>query len=100
MLQLKIWYSSDLCKVSKQNFEEYGWMSENNVLIPKYSTNDCVPDVVRQCLNLICSDKNCNNKKCSCIKENLKCCSDCKCKTCTNTADTMNDSNSEDLINY
>lgn len=59
-------------------------MLENDYWNPVLSANDPVPDIVRQCLNLYCSDKHCNSKKCNCVKEGMKCCEKCKCRMCNN----------------
>lgn len=64
----------------------YGWTFEENVWKATFSNQEPVPDIVRQSLSIKCSDKICNNNRCTCIAQGLKCCSECKYANCSNQA--------------
>lgn len=91
MYQLKIWYSSIEAKPQLEDAECCGWTLENDCWNPIFSVQEPIPEIVRQCLSLYCSDKNCNNKKCNCVKEGLKCCEQCKCVVCNNCVEYMDE---------
>lgn len=84
MHQLRIWFNSDAAKMGYNDPECNGWILENKNWNPVFSSQQPVPEFIRQGLNLYCSDKNCINSKCTCIKEGLKCCDECNCRQCKN----------------
>lgn len=63
---------------------EYGWKIDDSYWKPILAIQDPVPDEVRKALSIRCSDKNCNNKRCTCLAQGLQCCDDCKYATCNN----------------
>lgn len=63
---------------------DFGWTRKNGTLEPVLMTSDPIPTDVRQVLSIFCKDKSCQNNKCICLKEGLKCCSNCSCKSCQN----------------
>lgn len=94
--QLKIWYSSHLKEVVVEEPGEYGWKLDESSWRPILTMQDPVPDEVRKALSIRCSDKNCNNNRCTCLVQGLKCCSECKYTTCSNSPqDEINLSDSE-----
>ncbi|CAG9760430.1 unnamed protein product [Ceutorhynchus assimilis] len=82
--QLKIWYSSHQAENHFEDPSRYGWILEENVWVPVLSTQEPVPDNLRKILSIRCSDKICNNSRCICVTQGLKCCTECKCKSCSN----------------
>lgn len=83
MYQLRIWYSSDI-STPIINTDNSGWDLTDDVWSPVFSAEKPIPDFVRKSISIYCSDKNCDNRKCTCIKEGLKCCNECKCRSCNN----------------
>jgi len=83
MYQLKIWYSSDI-PTPVINTDDSGWILTDDAWSPVYSDDKPIPSFVRKALSIYCSDKNCDNRKCACLKEGLKCCTECKCRSCSN----------------
>ena len=63
----------------------YGWTLEENTWKANFSSQEPVPDEVRRTLSIRCSDKTCNNNRCTCISQGLKCCSVCKYANCSNS---------------
>lgn len=64
---------------------------------------DPKPEEIRKVLVIECGDKSCSNNKCNCLKEGLKSCAECSCKSCNNAtsvAEFWDDSDESDQENY
>lgn len=68
----------------------YGWICENDILIPKFATKASIPQEVRKIISLFCNEKNCNNNKCACKNEGIPCSIECKCNmNCNNNSNYL-----------
>ncbi|CAH1108337.1 unnamed protein product [Psylliodes chrysocephalus] len=99
LYQLNIWYNSHIPNMPLEDPTLYGWTLEENIWKANFSSQEPVPDNVRTILSIRCSDKNCNNNKCTCISQGLKCCIDCKYTNCCNslTNEILSDCEDEDF---
>lgn len=85
MYQLKIWYNSHLQAALLEDPAQHGWTFEDDFWKPTFSSQEPVPDYIRKALSIKCSDKSCNNNRCTCLAQGLKCWSDCKYANCSNS---------------
>lgn len=76
----------------------FGWTRNNKILEPVFMTAASIPTDIRQLMNIFCKDKLCQDNKCVCLKEGLKCCSDCSCKNCQNNVPALDDDEEEENI--
>jgi hypothetical protein len=67
-----------------------------NCQIVKVKLNSVQPNDIRKLINIFCTDQLCQNNKCMCMKEGLKCCSDCSCKKCHNNVSCLGMYENED----
>ncbi|XP_031349984.1 uncharacterized protein LOC116175815 [Photinus pyralis] len=79
--QLKIWTNSHLCHIPEMDPTEYGWTNQNGTWETVHTEKPPIPDNVRGLLTIFCADRKCDNNKCVCLKEGVKCCLDCKCSS-------------------
>lgn len=93
--QLKIWYSSHQTEIDFEDPSKNGWILEENSWMPVLTTLEPVPENLRKILSIRCSDQKCDNNRCICVTQGLKCCNDCKCKSCCNKVTIIENSDSE-----
>ncbi|CAG9770134.1 unnamed protein product [Ceutorhynchus assimilis] len=78
--------------------QDYGWMKNKDMLIPKFSTKPPIPDEIRKLISLFCTEKNCNTTKCVCKTEGMFCSLECKCSmSCTNSPNLEEEEEEEDI---
>ncbi|KAL7289524.1 hypothetical protein TKK_0016498 [Trichogramma kaykai] len=81
---------------------EYGWTTEDDIIRPKYTSNQLIPDDVLRNITCRC-EKGCGNL-CGCRKHGLKCtnlCGFCHGENCENSSTIMVneiDDNDVDLL--
>lgn len=96
--QLRIWLCSHMPNMSPSDPTNFGWTRNKGILEPVLTTNDPIPADIRKLLNIFCRDKFCQSSKCVCMKEGLKCCSDCSCKNCHNNVSYFDEDDEEESI--
>lgn len=79
---------------------KHGWNENNGILEPVLTTKDPIPNDIRKLLTIFCTDKLCQNNRCVCLKEGLKCCLDCSCDNHINCNNSLqySDENADDNI--
>jgi hypothetical protein len=82
--QLRIWLCSHIPIMPQIDPTNFGWIKNKGILEPVLATMDPIPNDIRKLMNIFCTDQLCQNNKCVCMKEGLKCCNDCSCKKCLN----------------
>lgn len=65
--------------VKKLDVLQYGWDTKNGILSPTTTTQEPIPNDLRELLDLFCFEKKCDSLKCLCVKEGIFCSTACKC---------------------
>lgn len=82
----------------KMDPQDFGWVKENALLIPKFSTKPPIPDEIRKLISLFCSDRNWNSTKCVCKTEGMFCSLECKCLMKCSNSIHLEEEEEEDII--
>lgn len=96
--QLRIWLCSHIPIMPPMDPIEFGWTMNKEIFEPVLTTCDPIPADIRKLMQIFCKDKICQSSKCVCLKERLKCCSDCPCKNCQNTAPGLYEDDEDEII--
>ena len=89
--QAHIWRNACEALLDLPDITEYGWdVGEDERVTIKWMTLPPAPDSVLEFVNCKCT-KGCENRRCSCVKGNLKCTDACKCTDCKNGRPGEND---------
>ena len=71
--------------------EGHGWQKVNGILEPKWMNQKPAPDSLLEFLSCSCKKSGCQNNRCICIANVLKCTDLCNCTTCTNQSQDEDD---------
>ena len=77
---------------------KYGWACESNNYSPIPNNDEIAPPMIREYISCGCKGA-CNNNKCSCVRNGLKCvscCTNCSGITCENVEVIVSASDQED----
>ena len=93
--QVQVWKGRELQP------QDYGWRSENGVLVPEQGYTEICPKEISSSLKCGCKTS-CSSKACSCRKSDVDCTEWCKCSnaSCQNQSKVqqieLDDDSSED----
>ena len=101
--QVAVWRNSHVPCPELWDPNGSGWEMSAGILKPIMFSKDVAPKEVRNLTHLFCTDHGCGDRlRCQCIKMNLKCTDQCRCRgtECLNEHDdSVHSDNDDDLDN-
>lgn len=88
--QAFIWKHFFTNNLHMPSFENHGWLIEDEILVVEWITDEIAPDNILNFISCKCNT-GCANRRCSCVKDGLKCTDLCNCKDCSNNKPTRDE---------
>lgn len=88
----RAYFYLQFCLGNKLRATEWGWKSQNNVLVPNLTDADLIPEKLLKTISCGC-ETTCDKRNCGCRKHGLKC-----TNLCSNCPDSEHCSNLEEKI--